>query len=160
MERGVWTLAARAASVGYLLHDTHLIWTHPVLWDISYLCHHGLVIPLVLYGSAVYPAETALSFYAETTVLPLYLGRLMLAAGWETRRPWSFRLNAVLLLALYLRFRVYGLTAVAWSLRGDPVAAPLLSAFALLNYYWFYVLFARLARGPRPPKREWPPKRE
>ena len=150
MDRGVWVLAARAASVGFLLHDTHLICTHPALWDLSYLCHHGLVIPLVLYGSAFYPAETALSFYAETTVAPLYLGRLMVAGGWEARRPWLFRLNAALLLVLYLRFRVYGLTAIAWGLRGDPVVAPMLFAFALLNYYWFFFLCMRVARGPRP----------
>jgi len=139
---GWWIPLARAIPIGYLIHDAHLIWTEPTLWEVSAAAHHAVFALLVFFAPGAFPDHTAHAFLAELSVFPLNLGWAMIKTGADSRWPRLFMANSVVLLLAFLRFRVYTFTLIT----ADAVALkawtllPMVAGLAGLNWYWFVLL--------------------
>ena len=148
-----WGPLARAVPVGYLIHDAHLIWTEPSLWEASTMAHHGSFALLVFFAAGYFPDHTARAFLAELSVFPLNLGWVMIKTRTDTLWPKLFIANSVVLLLTFLVLRVYTFTAFtleAVSLK-IWVLLPMIAGLAGLNWYWFALLVQKaymvIARG-------------
>jgi hypothetical protein len=137
-----WIPAARAVPIGYLIHDTHLIWTEPDIWELSTFVHHVSFALLVFFAPAAFPDLTARAFLAEISVFPLNLGWVMLKTGASLRWPRVFAINSMLLLLTFLRFRVYAFTVITFEVMRLNVwpLVPLIAGLTGLNWYWFALL--------------------
>ena len=145
-QRGEWWVSiARALPLGYLAHDTHLLFVETSVWDLSALIHHCVFAVLVSAAAGPYPDHTAQAFLAELSVPFLNAGWVMLKTGNDRRHPWVFRGVSIILLPTFLKFRVLTFTYFtieAVVLREWLLLGPMLS-LAVLNWYWFVILVRR-----------------
>ena len=100
---------------------------------------------MLFFGSysnfiSIYPEQTAFGLLAESTNLHLYIGWLLIKKGKD--KTWYFNTNAVILLLMFLVFRVINFTYLfiftnqKWSYQEPLAVLPIM----LLNYYWFGLL--------------------
>ena len=128
---------------GYCLYDTIMILYYTPK-DRNMIIHHAMLF----FGSysnfiSIYPEQTAFGLLAESTNQYLYLGWLLIKKGKENH--WAFKVNAVLLLSMFLVFRVINFTSLfIFTLQNCSYLEPLaVLPILLLNYYWFYLLLRK-----------------
>lgn len=140
-----WAPLASAVSVGYLVHDTHLIWTEPSLWEVSALVHHVTFMLLVYFAPSHYPHHTARAYLAELTVFPLNLGWVMFKTGAASRWPRLFAINIGILMGAFLWYRVVAFTLLTFDAISLEAWAmlPMVAGLAVLNWYWYFLLLHR-----------------
>jgi len=129
---------------GYCLYDTLMI-LYFTPGDIGMLAHHTMLF-LGTYSNfiSVYPSQVALGLLSELSNQNLHLGWLMIKL--QKYDCLLFKINAIMLLVLFLFFRVINFTYLfIFSYNNCSYLEPIvISPILLLNYYWFYLLSGKV----------------
>lgn len=125
---------------GYCLYDTVMILYYTPK-DRNMIIHHLMLF----FGSysnfiSIYPEQVAYGLLAESTNQHLYFGWLLIKKGRD--KTWYFNANAVILLVMFLIFRVINFTYMfIFAVQNCSYIEPLaILPILLLNYYWFCLL--------------------
>jgi hypothetical protein len=125
---------------GYCLYDTIMILCYTPK-DRNMIIHHTMLF----FGSysnfiSIYPEQSAFGLLAEITNQHLYFGWLLIKKGKD--KTWYFNVNAVILLLMFLVFRVLNFTYLfIFAIQNCSYLEPLaILPILLLNYYWFSLL--------------------
>ena len=125
---------------GYCLYDTLMILYYTPK-DRNMIIHH-LMLFFGTYSDfvSVYPMNVSYALIAESTNQHLYFGWLLIKKGKD--KTWYFNINAVILLSMFLVFRVINFTYLfIFTLQKCSYLEPLaILPILLLNYYWFGLL--------------------
>ena len=142
IDASTWVMCL-SVTRGYCLYDTLMILYYTPKYR-NMIIHH-LMLFFGTYSSfiMIYPEIAAYGLLAESTNQHLYLGWLLIKKGKENH--WFFKVNAVILLSMFLVFRVLNFTYIfIFTLQNCSYIEPLvISPIMLLNYYWFGLLLQK-----------------
>ena len=130
----------------YLIYDIFMMtfYYHHMVNYYQTLIHHILLLSALFMPSIKqYPEYVSQGLVAELTNIPLYFGWLLIQI--DRKKSILFVINALLLLTLFLKFRVMNfiqlwLIALAEKLQ---IEAMFIFILALLNTYWFIKLLEK-----------------
>jgi hypothetical protein len=142
-----WLL--QAAPIGYCVYDFLLMCSEAEIFDPVMLGHHAAFayFPACVYTG--YPAEVALGYLSESSVIPLYLCWHLHRTGQTKRALYRYAAAALAVSFFCCRVCIFSWLSVrAFAYEGQYAAGAAVAGLAALNTYWFTRLLAKaLAAG-------------
>lgn len=145
-ETNIFQCLGSAIPIGYLIHDTQLIYWVPALNDKYMIFHHLCFIGLMYVAPVNFPIHTARGLLSELSVPFLNLGWIMIKSNLDKKYRYLFNCNAIIVLILFLIFRVY--TFVSFTIESFQLGLwgifPFVAGISVLNIHWFGILVKKI----------------
>ncbi len=160
---GMLHLLVYSLILGYCYTDTYDLWYHPryegktkekIVWTLHHAC---LALPTLIFGWIFLTGDmgvewwATIGYLAESSTLPLNLSKWLHYKGIVPSRWFNTAFLAIYFISRPLNFT--GLVWYSWKTFGwrfwknaTGISVYLAVILALMNWYWFYMLYQKIAR--------------